>query len=52
MTALNVMVAAGLGFIGGIFYCFFLDYIERVSEARRVRGLFVSPAAAVLLRRS
>jgi len=30
-------VAAGLSLIAGIFYCFFLDYIQRVRVARRIR---------------
>jgi polysaccharide biosynthesis transport protein len=48
---LNTAVAGMLGFLGGIFYCFFLDYIARALEARRAKSYLASPAAAILLRR-
>jgi polysaccharide biosynthesis transport protein len=49
---LNAVVAGMLGLLGGIFYCFFLDYIERAIAARRAKSFLASPAATVLLRRS
>ena len=33
---LNVLVAGMLGLIAGVFYCFFVDYIERISKERRL----------------
>ncbi len=47
---LNAVVAGGLGFIGAIFYCFLLDYVQRSLETRRARNLLASPAATGLLR--
>jgi uncharacterized protein involved in exopolysaccharide biosynthesis len=32
---LNVLVAGILGLIAGVFYCFFVDYVERISKERR-----------------
>jgi len=49
---LNAVVAGVLGFIGSIFYCFLLDYIQRALEARRARDLLDSPAAVGVLRRA
>ncbi len=49
---LNAIVASVLGFIGSIFYCFLLDYIQRGLEARRARDLLASPAATSVLRRA
>lgn len=43
---LNAVVAGMLALIGSIFYCFFLDYIERALEARRMKRMLVSPVAA------
>jgi polysaccharide biosynthesis transport protein len=48
---LNAVVAGGMGFIGSIFYCFLMDYIQRELAAKRARDLLVSPAAAGFQRR-
>ncbi|HWU39129.1 MAG TPA: hypothetical protein VN203_15910, partial [Candidatus Acidoferrum sp.] len=49
---LNAIVAGAMGFIGSIFYCFLLDYIQRALAGKRARDLLASPAAAGLLRRA
>ncbi|MBC2694142.1 MAG: hypothetical protein HF982_02460 [Desulfobacteraceae bacterium] len=33
---LNVLVAGIFGLIVGVFYCFFVDYVERISKERRL----------------
>jgi uncharacterized protein involved in exopolysaccharide biosynthesis len=45
ILGLNVLVAVGLGLIASVFYCFLLDYIQRVRVLRRIHGSAASRVA-------